>query len=491
MTSNVLLVGASLMLLSIIFTKWGTKLGVPTLLLFLIAGMMFGTDGLGIEFSNMEHAQFIGMVALCVILFTGGMETEFSEIKSVARQGVSLSTLGVLLTTVFTGLFIYYMSHAVTDVKPKIAFCLLLAATMSSTDSASVFNILRSQNINLRHHARPMLELESGSNDPMAYMLTIALIQVCQEPGSFSVGMIALKLIVQLVVGALMGYLMGRATVFFINKINLTNISLYPIILLCVIFITFSLTEFARGNGYLAVYLAGMIVGNKPLVRKRECIKFLDGMTWLLQIAMFLILGLLVNPHDMLNPTMILFATTIAVFLIFIGRPLAVLLSLLPFCRQPHFNTSTLAFVSWVGLRGATPIIFATYPVVSQIPGSDYIFNIVFFITILSLILQGTTIPFIARKLSMTREELKEESQFGLTLPEEMDHKLWEMEVDAGMLEKGNQLKSMSIPSGNLVIMIKRGQKYLIPNGTMHIHLNDVLLFLSYTDQDKELVLQQ
>jgi len=490
MTSNVLLVGAVLMLVSIIFTKWGSKIGVPTLLLFLIAGMLFGTDGLGIEFSNMEQAQFIGMVALCVILFTGGMETAFSEIKSVAPQGITLSTIGVLLTTVFAGFFIYFMSKGMKVESISLAFCLLLAATMSSTDSASVFNILRSQNINLRHHARPMLELESGSNDPMAYMLTIALIQVCQEPESFNLWIIIGRLLIQLVVGVLMGLIMGRLTVKFINKINLSNVSLYPIILLCVIFITFSLSEFVKGNGYLAVYLAGMIVGNKPLVKKRECLKFLDGMTWLLQIAMFLTLGLLVNPHDLLNPTLLIVSISIAVFIIFIGRPLAVVISLLPFHKMAHFNSNTLAFVSWVGLRGATPIIFATYPVVAQVPGSDFIFNIVFFITILSLIIQGTTIPFMARKLNMTRVVTEEGNQFGMELPEEMDQKLWEMTVTPQMLERGNQLKTMSIPTGNLVIMIKRGQKYLIPNGTMEILVDDLLLFLSYTDADKELVLQ-
>lgn len=490
MTSNVMLVGAVLMLVSIIFTKWGSKIGVPTLLLFLIAGMLFGTDGLGIEFSNMEQAQFIGMVALCVILFTGGMETAFSEIKSVAPQGITLSTIGVLLTTVFAGFFIYFMSKGMKVESISLAFCLLLAATMSSTDSASVFNILRSQNINLRHHARPMLELESGSNDPMAYMLTIALIQVCQEPESFNLWIIIGRLLIQLVVGVLMGLIMGRITVKFINKINLSNVSLYPIILLCVIFITFSLSEFVKGNGYLAVYLAGMIVGNKPLVKKRECLKFLDGMTWLLQIAMFLTLGLLVNPHDLLNPTLMIVSISIAVFIIFIGRPLAVVISLLPFHKMAHFNSNTLAFVSWVGLRGATPIIFATYPVVAQVPGSDFIFNIVFFITILSLIIQGTTIPFMARKLNMTRVVTEEGNQFGMELPEEMDQKLWEMTVTPQMLERGNQLKTMSIPTGNLVIMIKRGQKYLIPNGTMEILVDDLLLFLSYTDADKELVLQ-
>jgi len=486
--SNFLLIGSVIILSSIIITKFGSRFGVPTLLLFLLAGMLFGSDGLGIQIqkNNIAEVQLVGMIALCIILFSGGMETAFSEIKPVVRQGVALSTIGVLLTTVFTGYFIYWGCTVFTPYEPSLAFCLLLAATMSSTDSASVFNILRTQGIGLRKHSRPLLELESGSNDPMAYMLTIALIQVCQEPEGFNVWSISLKLVIQFVVGSLMGYLIGKATIWFINKINLKNVALYPIILICVIFITFSLTELFKGNGYLAVYLAGIIVGNKPLVKKRDCIKFLDGLTWLVQIIMFLALGLLVNPHEMVD--IALFAIIIGVFVIFLGRPLAVFISLLPF-RRPVFKTKL--FVSWVGLRGATPIIFATYPVAANIPGSEFIFNIVFFITILSLIIQGTTIPFFANLLEMRRDLPKEGNDFGVELPEEIDSKLFDVTVTDDMLNAGCQIKNLSLPEGILIIMVKRDNKYLVPNGSLKLHPDDKLLVIAQSDVVQEHKLQK
>lgn len=486
--SNFLLIGSIIILSSILITKFGSRFGVPTLLLFLIAGMLFGSDGLGIQIqkNNISEVQMIGMIALCIILFSGGMQTAFSEIKPVMRQGVVLSTVGVLLTTVFTGLFIFWGCHIFTPYRASLAFCLLLAATMSSTDSASVFNILRTQGIGLRKHSRPLLELESGSNDPMAYMLTIALIQVCLEPGSFSVWSILLRLIIQFAVGCLMGYLFGKATIWLMNKINLKNVALYPIILICVIFITFSLTELVKGNGYLAVYLAGIMVGNKPLVKKRDCIKFLDGLTWLVQIIMFLALGLLVNPLEMMD--IALFGIIIGVFVIFIGRPLAVFASLIPF-KRPVFKTKL--FVSWVGLRGATPIIFATYPVAANVPGSEFIFNIVFFITILSLILQGTTIPFFANILEMRRDLPKEGNDFGIELPEEIDSKLFDMTVTEEMLNAGSQVKNLRLPEGVLIIMIKRDNKYLIPNGSLVLKPHDLLLVIAQSDVVKEHSRQQ
>ncbi len=481
--SNFLLIGSILILASIIITKLGSRFGVPTLLLFLIAGMLFGSDGLGIQIqnNNIAEVQLVGMIALCIILFSGGMQTAFSEVRPILRQGIALSTAGVLLTTIFTGFFIYWGCHVFTRFEPSLAFCLLLAATMSSTDSASVFNILRTQGIGLRKHSRPLLELESGSNDPMAYMLTIALIQVCLEPGSFSVWTITLRLLIQFAVGSLMGYLFGKLTIWFINKINLKNVALYPIILICVIFITFSLTELVKGNGYLAVYLAGILVGNKPLVKKRDCIKFLDGMTWLVQIIMFLALGLLVNPHEMWD--IALFGIIIGLFVIFLGRPLAVFLSLVPF-KRPVFRTKL--FISWVGLRGATPIIFATYPVAANVPGCEFIFNIVFFITILSLIVQGTTIPWFADHLEMRRDLPKEGNDFGVELPEEIDSKLFDMTVTEDMLTRGNQVKNLSLPSGVLIIMIKRDGKYLIPNGSMEVMTQDQLLLITQSNPEQE-----
>lgn len=471
---NVLLIGSILLFVSIVVSKTSYRFGVPTLLLFLFVGMLFGSDGLGVQFHNAKEAQFIGMLALSIILFSGGMDTKFREIKPVLSQGIVLSTLGVLLTTLFTGFFIFWisgMSH--TNISMTLITSLLLAATMSSTDSASVFNILRSQKMNLKHNLRPMLELESGSNDPMAFMLTIVLIQFIQSAG-MGVGEILGSFAIQFIVGAVAGFLFGKLAMLILNKINLPNQSLYPILLLSFIFFTFTVTDLIKGNGYLAVYIAGIIVGNNKIINRKEIATFMDGMTWLFQIIMFLTLGLLVNPHEMIGIALV--ATLIGVFMIIVARPLSVFLCLLPF-RKMKFNSKL--FVSWVGLRGAVPIIFATYPVVSNIEGASQIFNIVFFITILSLILQGTTISFFARLLHLDAPLEKTGNEFGVELPEEIDSSLNDLTLTEEMLKKGDQLKDMDIPKGTLVMLVKRGEEFLIPNGTVQLHAGDKLLLIS------------
>lgn len=367
---NILLIGSILLFVSVIVGKTGYKFGVPALLLFLIVGMIFGSDGLGLQFHNADEAQFIGMVALSIILFSGGMDTKYSDIRPILSPGIVLSTVGVLLTAMFTGIFIWWISGmSWSNISFPIVTSLLLAATMSSTDSASVFAILRSQNINLRHNLRPMLELESGSNDPMAYMLTVVLIQLVQA-SNMNCGEIALSFAIQFVVGGAIGYVSGRAAVFMLNKLNIDNQALYPILLLAFVFFTFSITDLIYGNGYLAVYIAGMIVGNSRIKYRKEIVTFMDGLTWLFQIIMFLCLGLLVNPHEMLDIAVV--ASLIGIFMIFIGRPLSIFLCLLPFKK---ITSKSRLLVSWVGLRGAVPIIFATYPVVAGIEGADVIFT--------------------------------------------------------------------------------------------------------------------
>lgn len=314
---NILLVGAVLLFVSILISKTGFRYGIPTLLIFLLVGMLFGVDGVGFQFDNHAATQFIGMVALSIILFAGGMDTKYASIKPVLGAGIVLSTAGVLLTTVITGSFIYFISLMFTKSVPvSISFALLLAATMSSTDSASVFSILRSQKISLRNNLQPMLELESGSNDPMAYMLTIVMIQVMQSgaDASISVGSILLMFFVQFSVGLLMGFLLGKACVWIINKVGLQNKALYPIMMVSFIFFVFSFTDLLKGNGYLAVYIAGIIVGNHKLVEKRSIDSFLNGLVWLVQIIMFLMLGLLVNPHEMIDVAVP--AISIGVFMI-------------------------------------------------------------------------------------------------------------------------------------------------------------------------------
>lgn len=471
---NIILVGSILLFASIVAGKTGYRFGVPALLLFLIVGMLFGSDGLGLQFHNAKEAQFIGMVALSVILFSGGMDTKFREIKPVMAPGVVLSTIGVLLTALFTGIFIWWLSGmSWTNIHLPLTTSLLLAATMSSTDSASVFAILRSQKMNLKHNLRPMLELESGSNDPMAYMLTIILIQFIQSAG-MGIGTMLSSFAVQFIVGGALGYLLGKLAIRKVNMFNIDNQALYPILLLSFVFFTFSVTTLLKGNGYLAVYIAGMIVGNNKITNRKEIYTFMDGLSWLFQIIMFLCLGLLVNPHEMLEVAAV--ALLIGIFMILVSRPLSVFISLLPF---RGITCKSRLFISWVGLRGAVPIIFATYPVVAEIEESNLIFNIVFFITILSLVIQGTTVSFAARLLQLSTPLEKTGNDFGVELPEEIDTDLRDVTITAEMIEKADTLRDMNLPKGTLVMIVKRDDEFLIPNGILKLHEGDKLLVIS------------
>lgn len=479
---NILLIGSVLIFSSIIISKTGYRFGIPTLLLFLLVGMLFGSDGLGLQFNSAEDAQFIGMIALSIILFSGGMDTKFQDIKPVLKPGIVLSTVGVVLTTVLTGVFIYFLSGLThTNIELTMMASLLLAATMSSTDSASVFSLLRSQRMNLKENLRPMLELESGSNDPMAYMLTIVLIQIISSGSELSLAVVGRDLLVQFLIGGSVGYAFGRFAVWLVNRINLSNSSLYPILLLSIVFATFTITDLLKGNGYLAVYIAGVIVGNARLVYRKEINTFMNGLTWLFQIIMFLSLGLLVNPHEMLDIAAV--ALLIGLFMIVIARPVSVFACLLPF---RNISNKARLFVSWVGLRGAVPIIFATYPVIAGIEGSQQLFNIVFFITLLSLVVQGMSISSFARWLHLDLPEEKEGNEFGVELPDEIDTKLEDMTLTTEMLAGGNRLKDMNIPKGSLVMLVKRGNEFIIPNGQVELHAGDKLLFISENKDGKE-----
>lgn len=470
---GVVFIGAIILFFSILAGKAGFRMGLPTLLLFLGVGMLFGSDGLGIQFSNPDVTQFIGMLALSIILFSGGMDTKFSEIKPIAAPGIVLATAGVLITTLVTGTFIYYVSlfvgHYITLTFPQ---SLLLAAVMSSTDSASVFSILRSKDINLKERLRPTLELESGSNDPMAYMLTILLIAYIQQGGMDSTDAI-LAFVTQLSVGAVAGYLLGKVSVWVINKIDIENGSLYPILLLATALFTFSATTLCKGNGYLAVYIAGLIVGNNKIVHKKSISTFFDGFAWLWQIVMFLTLGLLVNPHELLPVSGI--GLSIGLFMILFARPIGVFLCLLPF---RNYSFKGKLYISWVGLRGAVPIIFATYPLIAGIDHAQTFFNIVFFITILSLLIQGTTVSHVAKWLNLT-EEPEKKPVFSLELPDEIKSKICELEVKEETLVKGKRLIDIDIPEHSLVVLIKRKEAFFVPNGKTELKAGDTLLIIS------------
>ena len=478
---NILLIGSVLLFISVIAGKAGYKFGVPALLLFLGVGMIFGSDGLGIQFHNPHEAQFIGVVALSIILFSGGMDTKFSEIKPIAGPGIILATIGVLVTTFITGGFIYVVCHysSIYDTL-TLPEALLLAAVMSSTDSASVFSILRSKGVLLKENLRPTLELESGSNDPMAYMLTLILIAFIGSEG-MSVPEAAWMLVLQLGIGAIGGYLLGKAAVWVVNKINIDNTSLYPILILAFAFLTFSVVTLIKGNGYLAVYIAGLIFGNSKIVHKKSIGTFFDGFTWLWQIVMFLTLGLLVNPHELLPVTHI--GLGIGLFMILIARPVSVFISLLPY---KNFSLRARLYISWVGLRGAVPIIFATYPLIAGVEHARWFFNIVFFITILSLLVQGTTVTYVARLLKLIdKPPVKEE--FGVELSEDIRSVMSEIEITPQVLEHGNRLMDLSLPDHTLAVMVKRNNRYFVPKGNTVLKENDRLLMIS---DDNEALLQ-
>ena len=474
---EVLLICSVILFVSILAGKAGFRVGLPALLLFLGIGMLFGSDGLGLQFSNPQIAQFIGMIALSIILFSGGMDTKLSEIKPIASQGVVLATLGVLVTTAITGYFIFWLTGLVAGYETlTLAESLLMAAVMSSAGSASVFCILRSKGVYLKQRLRPTLELESGSNDPMAYMLTIILIAYIQSNGmNFLDG--AISLAVQLILGLIAGYILGKVSVWIINKVNVENQSLYPILLLAVIFFIFSITSLLKGNGYLAVYIAGLVVGNTKIIHKKSIVTFFDGFTWLWQIVMFITLGLLVNPHELLPVAGI--GLTVGIFMIIFARPITVFLCLLPF---RNFTTKAKLYISWVGLRGAVPIIFATYPLIAGIENANLIFNVVFFITILSLLVQGTTVTHVARWLHLT-DPPERKDEFGIELPEEIKSAMSEIDITKEVLSHGNKLMQLKLPDHTLAVMVKRDGKYFIPKGNTELHENDKLLMISDNDE--------
>lgn len=475
-TANIILIGSVLLFGSIIASKTGYKFGVPTLLLFLVVGMVAGEDGLGIRFDNPQIAQFIGMVALIVILFSGGMDTKYEEIKPIARQGVVLATIGVLLTALITGVFIYWLTNQIfTSVVFSFAESLLLASVMSSTDSASVFAILRSKGLSLKQNMRPLLELESGSNDPMAYMLTIVCIQLVQMEMS-SAWQIVGMFFYQLVVGAVAGYIIARIGIRIINKINLDNNSLYPVLLMALMFFIYSFTDLVKANGYLAVYIGGLVVGNSRFIHKRTTKNIFDGFAWLAQIVMFLTLGLLVNPSELLPIAGI--GLLIGIFMILVSRPLAVWTSLLPFKKM---SKKAKMFTSWVGLRGAVPIIFATYPLTEGLDQARPIFNIVFFITIISLLVQGTSIPYVARLLGLSDDSTndKQLSEFDVEFSEEIKSAMTELVVTEGFLSNGRKLMETPMPENTLVVMVKREGRYFVPKGNTELAEGDVLLLIS------------
>lgn len=474
---NILLVGSLLLFVSIIVGKTSYKFGVPILLLFLAIGMLAGSDGIGgIQFDNPQIAQFIGIVSLNFILFSGGLDTNWTSVRPILREGLALSTLGVLLTALSLGTFVWF----VTDF--TIYESMLLGSIVSSTDAAAVFSILRSKNLALKTNLRPTLELESGSNDPMAYVLTIAFLTLVVNQDQNLASIIPLFL-QQMILGGIAGFAFGKLSKFIINKIKLDFEGLYPVLVIALMFITFAATDFVGGNGFLSIYICAVYLGNQDLIHKKTILKMYDGLAWLMQIVLFLTLGLLVFPSQVF-PYMGI-GLLISLFLIIVARPIGVFLSLVFF----KMKLRRRFYISWVGLRGAVPIVFATYPLLAGIDKANMIFNIVFFISVTSVLIQGTTLSIVAKWLNVALPEkakkITELDQLVLDLPKSS---LQEFEILPDFHAVGKKIVDLNFPKSAFIIMIKRNGEFIRPGGSTIIESKDILMVLADNKEDFEKV---
>jgi potassium/hydrogen antiporter len=466
-----LLIAGILLLASIVASKATGRLGVPSLLVFLLIGMLAGSEGPGgIYFDDPALTRSLGVGALAFILFSAGLDTNWSYVRPARWGAISLATVGVALTALLVG----WIATVLLGFSLLEGF--LLGATVSSTDAAAVFAILRSKGVGLRGQIKPLIELESASNDPMAIFLTTAFITLLQSPET-SVAALVPMFIRQMIVGALFGYLFGRLSVHIINRINLEYDGLYPVVTIAVVLIIYSATDLVGGNGFLAVFLAGLVLGNDAFIHKRSLLRFHDGLAWLMQIAMFLTLGLLVFPSRLVPIAGQ--GLLLSIFLILVARPVGVFISLLP----AQFDLRDKAMVGWVGLRGAVPIILATFPLLAGIPAASRIFDLVFFIVLTSVLVQGSSIPLVARWLRVDvplhvrpRSPLEFEPAAGIT------GDLVEIEILPGSYADGKRIVDLDLPPGALFVLLGRDQNFVVPSGNSMLEAGDVVTLLADDD---------
>jgi len=462
------LVIAVMLVLSVAASKFSDRFGVPALLIFLVIGMLAGSEGLGgIYFDDASAAQAVGLFALAIILFSGGLDTDFQSIRYVLKESLTLATLGVFITASILG----YAAHRILGL--TLLEGMLLGAITSSTDAAAVFALLRSQGVRLKGKLSPALEFESGSNDPMAVFLTIGLIQLIQNPEQSLVSLILL-FFQQMIIGGILGLVFGWLLLYLINRLRLGYEGLYPVMVLGIVLLAFSVTSLLKGSGILAVYLLGLTLSRADFLHKRSLTRFFDGLAWLFQIIMFLVLGLLVFPSQLVPvivPGMIL-----AAILILVARPISVLLCLIPF----RYTVKEKIFIAWVGLRGAVPIILATYPRLAGVEHSSLIFNVIFFVVLTSVLIQGTTLTPVARLL-----KLDDPSEPRPNYPLELNPlKGWRGELREVIVQQesvavGRAIFEMKLPPDYLVVLISRGEQFLIPNGSIILQANDRMLGLA------------
>ncbi|BDF93549.1 MULTISPECIES: potassium/proton antiporter [Pseudoalteromonas] len=461
---NIILVSAILILFGVISSKLSARVGLPVLVLFLLVGMLAGEDGIaGISFDNAEAAHALGTLALAIILFDGGLQTPISSIKQVWKPASALATVGVLLTAVITGAVATYILDL------PVLQGILLGAIVGSTDAAAVFALLRSAGIHLNKKLKSTLEIESASNDPMAIFLTVGLLEVLVNKMTFG-GDLLLLFVQQMGVGALCGVLIGKLATWFINRIKLNTSGLYLVMVTAFGLLSFGLSASLGGSGFLAVFITGVILGNSEFVYKRSIFLFHDGLAWLGQITMFVVLGLLINPSSLLDVW--LEGLFIAFALIFIARPLAVA----PILKLFGFNNRETMFVSWVGLRGSVPIILAIFPLLFGLPGAELIFNVVFFVVLISATLQGASMPWIAKKLGLVEPPpVVAAAKLEITALNEIDIEIVEYTLSDASRVVGRRLSRAALPESVVVAMITRGSSTIPPRGSTVLKSQDHL----------------
>jgi potassium/hydrogen antiporter len=460
-------IASALVMLSIVSSKISVRFGIPGLLLFLGIGMLAGSDGPGnIPFEDYRLTQFIGVVALAFILYSGGLSTQWKDTRPILRPSLSLATLGVIITTLIAGLTAVWLFQL------SLLEGLLVGAIIASTDASAVFSILKERALGLKEPIKPLLEFESGTNDPMAVFLTVGFIELLQHPDLAWYTLLP-DFFLEMLLGAVGGFLLGQAAAWLINHINLRFEGLYAVLSLALALGVYALVALLGGSGFLAVYIAAVVIGNKDIIHKRTILQFHDGLTWLTEIAMFLILGLLVFPSQLLAVAPK--ALALALVLMFVARPLSVFVSL--FFSKVSIAQKTM--VAWVGLRGAVPITLATFPLLAGLENAQLYFNLAFFVVISSILIQGSSLPWVAKLLKVDRPvELSSLLPLGYTPTGRNRNDLLEVTIPKDSWLVGERIIDARLPPDVLVVLLYRKDEYIIPKGATKLQAGDVMQIL-------------